>query len=305
MINYYQNTKGNKLQKLAQFKPGTWIQVEEPSEEDIKLLSEKFNLEYDLLKDSLDLYEVPRLEKEAKRLYIFTRFPHDSGTEIITSPMLIIVDDRFILTISPESPMFIEVFLNMRKPLHTNETHKALLQIMLQINSAYNAYLTKISRKIRSLEIRVEKINNKDIITFVSFEGMLNDFRPSILRLNAILESLMTRKYITFHESDKDIIEDIVLSNKQLIELTDDSITTIRNIREAYTAIMTNNLNRVIKILTSLTVVFTIPTMVASLYGMNVKLPLQDHPMSFWIILLGITIISGVTMYVFLNKDYF
>jgi magnesium transporter len=123
--------------------------------------------------------------------------------------------------------------------------------------------------------------------------------------MNGILESLTSGRYLTFRESDHDLIEDIMLSNRQLIEQTDDSIRTLKNIREAYTTIMTNNLNQVIKLLTSLTVIFTIPTMVASLYGMNVRLPFDSHPFAFVFIVGFIAILTGITLYIFIKNDYF
>ncbi|KXK10525.1 MAG: Zinc transport protein ZntB [Microgenomates bacterium OLB23] len=140
---------------------------------------------------------------------------------------------------------------------------------------------------------------------FVELEGTLNDFRPALVRTNNILESLTSGRHLTFRENDRDLIEDIVLSNRQLIEQTDDSIRTIKNVREAYTTIMTNNLNQVIKLLTSLTVIFTIPTMIASLYGMNVSLPLGDHPLAFLFVIGIIATVTGITFYAFIQKDFF
>jgi len=95
-----------------------------------------------------------------------------------------------------------------------------------------------------------------------------------------------------------------MLSNKQLIELSDDSIRTIVNIREAYSTIMTNNLNRVIKLLTSVTVILTVPTMIASIYGMNVNIPFADKPWAFFAILLFMIVVTGFLLFAFIREDF-
>jgi len=304
-VNYYRNIKDRLIVELAEPKAGSWIHVQSPSKEDLVTLAKDLNLELDLLMDGIDLYELPRLEVDRKAAYIFTRYPNQEKDQIVTMPVLFIVTDRFIVSICAEEAPFLEVFSKMKKPLITTQTNKALLEFLFEINHTYDKYLTKINKQIRAFEIRLQKIKNNDIVRFVEIEGILNDFRPALMRMNGILESLTSGRYLTFRESDHDLIEDIMLSNRQLIEQTDDSIRTLKNIREAYTTIMTNNLNQVIKLLTSLTVIFTIPTMVASLYGMNVRLPFDSHPFAFVFVVGFIAILTGITLYIFIKNDYF
>lgn len=305
VVNYYRNIKDRRIVETAQPKAGSWIHLQDPTTDDLIELSKNFKLELDLLLDGIDIYEVPRLEIFNKVSYIYTRYPLEVKDHIITMPVLFVVSNRFIATICAGDAPFLEVFSKMKKPLITTQTNKALLEFLLEINRLYDSYLTKISKQIRTFEIRLQKIKNNDIVRFVEFEGILNDFRPALVRTNNILESLTSGRYLTFRETDHDLIEDIVLSNRQLIEQTDDSIRTLKNIREAYTTIMTNNLNQVIKLLTSLTVIFTIPTMIASLYGMNVRLPFDQNPHAFLLVIAIIAITTGITLYAFIQKDFF
>ncbi len=304
-VNYYRNIKDRRIVELTEPKAGSWIHVESPTPEDLEKLAKDLNLELDLLMDGIDVYELPRLEVDRKAAYIFTRYPYLEKDQIVTVPVLFVVTDKFIASICAEEAPFLEVFSKMKKPLITTQTNKALLEFLLEINHTYDKYLTKINKQIRAFEIRLQKIKNNDIVRFVEIEGVLNDFRPALMRMNGILESLTSGRYLTFRESDHDLSEDIMLSNRQLIEQTDDSIRTLKNIREAYTTIMTNNLNQVIKLLTSLTVVFTIPTMVASLYGMNVHLPFESHPLAFVFVVGFIAILTSITLYIFIKNDYF
>ncbi len=305
VINYYRNIKDRRIIETNLPKVGSWIHLQSPTQEELETLAKNYRLELDLLIDGVDLYEVPRLEIVRKTAYIFTRYPRTDKDQIVTMPVLFVVAERFIATICIGEADFLEVFTRMKKPLITTQTNKALLEFLFEINHSYNAYLTKMNKQIRAFEVRLQKIKNNDIVRFVEFEGVLNDFRPALIRTNGILESLTSGRYLTFRENDRDLIEDIMLSNRQLIEQTDDSIRTLKNIREAYTTIMTNNLNQVIKLLTSLTVIFTIPTMVASLYGMNVHLPFESHPLAFVFVVGIIAVLTGITFYLFIKKDFF
>lgn len=300
---YYRNIKDKKPTQLKEFKVGAWVDVANPTLNELQFLSSELKLEPGHLRDALDMHEVPRLEIEGDFVYIFTRFPHTEGNNIVTSPILIVYSPRFLATISPKSPYFLETFRE-KNDFFTTQKVKLMLQVLSEINNAYNYYLHRISRQIRSIEVNLERISNKNISQFVAFEGILNDFRPVLYRTTAILEGLRSGKYLRLYENDRDLVEDIVLSNKQLIDLTDDSIRTIINVREAYTAIMTNNLNRVIKLLTSLTVILTIPTIVSSFFGMNVKIPFEHNPSAFFIILLLVVILSGGLLWVFIREDF-
>jgi len=161
------------------------------------------------------------------------------------------------------------------------------LQIFSRINQVYNKFLTDISKNVRSVSVKLEKIENKDVIRFVNFEIILNDFLTALNPINNLLQDLLSGKFLKLYEKDKDLIEDLSLGTGQLIERCRADLKTIVNIRESYSTIITNNLNRVIKLLTALTIILTIPTIIASIYGMNVRLPLADNPLAFnWIIFL-------------------
>src|SRR4030042_71073 len=152
----------------------------------------------------------------------------------------------------------------------------------------------------------MEKIGNKDIVQFVNFEGVINDFLAALVPTNTILNNLLnstaSRRLLELYEEDKDLIEDLFLSNNQLIELCKANLKTIVNIREADSTIMTNNLNRVIKFFTALTIILTVPMIASSFYGMNINLPFAEHPMAFWGILITTLVVSFILLAIFFRK---
>lgn len=305
MVKYfYRSKKGSKITELKTFKSGCWISVVTPTELEQKTLIERFGIEPGHLRDGLDMYEVPRLEREDGTLYFFTRFPQGEGENITTAPLLIIVADSFIMSVSPVTPKFLDRFRNIEADFTTTNSSQLMLQILLYCSRAYNYFLNRITKQIRTIEVNLEKIKNTDIVRFVAFEGIVGDFRPVLLRNNALLEEYGKQKSQTLSKTDKDLVEDVILSNKQMIEIADDSLRTIVNVRDGYTTIMTNNLNRVIKLLTSVTVILTIPTMIASIYGMNVRLPSSESHLAFWGIILVMLAVSGAVLFFFIREDY-
>lgn len=303
----YRNLRSRELEKPQSFKKGSWLHVESPSDRDRHFLTHKFGLDEGLLRDAEDINEVPRMEVEDGITYIYTRFPYGDTDQIQTAPILLAFDDSFVLTLSSQSFAAIDKFLSGKVPFYTTQRTKLLLQIFMQINSSYVSNLNAISRRVRAVgsQLGGESISNRDIVQLVKYENVLNDFLGSLIPTNNILQNLLSGKSaLPLYDDDRDLIEDLLLSNGQLVEMIKSNLRTIVNIRESYSTIMTNNLNQIVKVLTSLTIIFTIPTMVASIYGMNVPLPFQNNHWSFFAIIGGVILISLITVYVFLKKRW-
>ncbi len=301
---YYRNGAGKNIRELPGYRLGCWIYVEDPTQEELTELVDQFDLEEGHLHDALDIYEVPRLETEGKTKYLFFRFVYSDNSQIETAPILFILNDKFFITLSKEPLPFLRKFLSQPLPFQTKQSTKLVLQLILQTNLTYNTVLNNISKKVRSLSVRLETFKNQDIIQFVKFEAVLNEFMSNLVPNNAVLNQLFTRKIMVLDDDDKDLVEDILLSTNQLMEISRSNIKNIVNLREAYSTIMTNNLNRVIKLFTSLTVLLTIPTIISSIYGMNVSLPFDKSPYAFFGILSLIIVISGTLLYVFNKREW-
>jgi len=299
----FRTVRDDKLQTIETPKAGCWVVVENPTDEEVNKLVEQFKLDRDLLTDALDPYEVSRIEKEDGKDYVFTRFPYQNGT-VTTSPLLIVVADDHLITVSKVRPPFMDKFRSGTITTFTTQKIKTFIQIFLEITQEYQRTVNSIRKSIRSASVNMENIKNRDIVEFVNFENIFNELIGSLEPTNVTLSKLLSGNYFKLYEVDKDLIEDLFLSNSQLIDLIRSNLKQMVNIREAYSTIISNNLNRTMKLLTSLTLILTVPTIVASLFGMNVPVPLQDHPLAFLIIILGTVGISASLLALFWRKDY-
>lgn len=305
MLTFYQKTlKDKQAHATDKFKTGSWVCLENPSEDEIKRIASELNLEEGHLRDAVDPYEVPRLEIEQSGAYIFTRIPHRSGQEIETTPLLIIVGEAFVVTVCRIELPFLNLFKNSERAFYTTQKNKLFLQLFSEINTTYSSFLTTINRQVRASRISLERITNKDIAQFVGLEATLNDFMSALVPNNTILQKLLSGKYLAFFPEDMNLVEDLSLSTGQLIETCKADLRTLVNIREAYSTIVTNNLNRVLKLLASLTIVLTVPTFIASLFGMNVPLPLDATPHAFYLILGFISLLSILLIFIFYRNEW-
>ena len=299
MIKIYQKKlTDSEIKEVTDFRPGSWICVQNVSEEEIATL-ERFKLDLNILKDALDPFEVPRVEIENEVVYIFTRLAQELNGRITTVPLLIAIGPDFVLTLSKEENQIINKFVDNSLDFTTTQKTQLVLRIFSEIMKNYNNFLTSISRSVREASGRVGKINEKVIIDFISFEEELNDFLLSLTHINPVLQKILSGKIIKLYAQDGELMEDLILSANQLISLCQSTLKNIVNIREGYSTIVTNDLNRVIKLFTSLTVILTIPTIIASLYGMNVGLPLANSPHAFLIIILGTISVVSIVFYIF------
>ncbi len=303
MIRYYYKTVRSKgLQILDEYKSGCWVYAEQPSEAELDALAEELSLDRGILTDIHDEDEMPRVERQKDATYMFTRFPYTTADhQLATTPVLLVLKDNVLLTISQQRLARIDHFLNDKIEFYTTQRTKLMLQILDQIVDQYEVKLNSISRQIKSIRsrLRVEEIRNKDFVDFVLIEDILNEYLSALTPTNSILRRLLVGKHIKLHDEDEDIVEDLLLNNEQSVEACKSNLKTIVNIREAYSTIMSNNLNRVIRLLTVLTVIISVPTLISSIYGMNIDLPLKDTEGAFLLIMLTSLTISLFLLFLF------
>ncbi len=308
MIRYfYKNIRSKGLRELDTYKKGTWVYVEAPDEAEVLELVDKYDLDPGHIEDALDMDEMPRLEREDGLIYIFTRFAlTDDELHIITAPLLFIVGEDVLITISPEQFPRFSKFMDEKITFNTTQRTKLVLQILDQIVDQYEMHLNNIGKQIKAIRsrLRVEQIRNRDFINFVLIEDELNEFMSALTPTNAILRRILLGKHIPLFDDDQDLVEDLLLNNEQSIEACRSSIKSIVNIREAYSTIMANNLNTIIRVLTILTVVISVPTFIASVYGMNVPLPFADSTLAFSGVMLFSLGVSVLLLVVFKAKRW-
>jgi len=281
---YYKSLRSTQVQELEEYKRGSWVYVETPTTEELDFISEKFNVDPGHLEDSLDEDEMPRLEKENEQSYIFVRYAYkNSEAELITVPLLFIFSNDLVITVSLVHLPCLDAFLGGKIEFATTQRAKLVLQILHEIVEQYDRYINGTSKQIKLIRSRLRghEISNQDFVDFVLIEDELNEFLAALMPTNATLRRLLRGRYIPLFEEDQDIIEDLLLNNEQSIEACSSNIKSIVNIREAYSSISSNNLNRTMKILTAATVLITLPNVMFGMYGMNIGLPWQHQPWAF------------------------
>jgi len=281
---YYKSADSKKLEEYDAFQKGTWVYAENPSADEIATLINTHGLDEGLVADALDEDEMPRFERDGELVYIYVRAAiplPDSAFD--TLPLLIVYGPDGIFTISLRKlPHFMPFFGNK---LEFTTTHRTglMLQILNQFAEQYDKYITTTSKQIKVIRnrLRGHEIRNKDFIDFVTIEDEINEFLAALLPASATLRRLKLGRSIDLLEEDLDIVEDLELSITQSIETCRSNTKSIINIRQAYSSISSNNLNRSIKILTIVTVMITLPNIFFSMYGMNIKLPFADEEWAF------------------------
>lgn len=282
---YYRSIRQPSLEVIKELKRGSWLHVVNPTRLDIEAMAKKYEFDPDLLDDGIDLYESPRLEHDNGVTYIYVRYCWPESMETSTQPLLIAVTPEFLVTVSRRSPEPIENLVGSDRVITTQKI-KLLLQILAQVNQGYRSHLNQITKQVFSSRSRLQRriVSDADIIKFIDVEEDLNEFMAALQPYGILLKALASGKYFKVHEEDVDLIEDIELSTNELIELSKSRLKTIQNMRDAYSTIAANNLNRIFKRLTSIAIFMAIPTVLSGLFGMNVHLPFESHPQAFWIV---------------------
>lgn len=297
---YYKNLRSKALMVLDDYQPGCWVCVESPTPEEVDSLVERFKLDPGHMEDALDADEMPRLEKEGDMTYIFVRYAFTNDElELTTSPLLFVVGPDILITVALHSLPRLQRFMSGKVQFYTTQRTKLVLQILHQIVDQYEVFINNIGRQIKIIRSRLHSHNvaNQDFIDFVLIEDELNEFLSSLLPTTAILRRLLLGRHIPLFAEDQDIVEDLLLNNEQSIEGCQSNIKSVVSIREAYSTISSNNLNRSMKWLTAATVMIALPNVFFGMYGMNLGLPFQEEP---WAYAMVISITATVTVMVFI-----
>ena len=299
ITNYFSHARARKLSVIDEPKAGVWCHVVQPTSEELNYVADKFDLDRDLLNDAIDAYEAARVEVSDGATYVFARYCRPEDPDIPTEPMLIVYTNNAIVTVMRTNDPVLEQLTSGSIPVLTTQKTKTFLHILEQINRSYRLQLNIIAKQILRFrsQLRQSDVSSVEIIRFIELEEDLNEFLSALQPQSLVLNALESGKYMRLYEDDRDLVEDIMLNTSELIELTKSRLRSVVNIRQAYDAIATNNLNRTFRRLTSIAIFLTIPTVFGGLFGMNVDLPFQDNKYAFWLVLLLI----GTTMYLFMR----
>lgn len=305
ITHYFRTVKDSELKQIDGIRNGVWIHAESPTEAELAELTEKLHLDANILDDAKDFFEVPRLEREDKLVYFFTRYPYNEQTEDIdTAPLLVVMGETFLLTIVLRPIPQLDYILSGKIEVHTTQKTKLFIQIMELITRSFERQLIGLRRAVHRDRVQLRKIGNKEIVRFVNYEHRLNDMVSALLPTNVALQQVMNGHYFAIFEDDRDVMEDLRIDNMQAVDSARSLLKTIQNVRNASEAILTNTLNDRIKTLTVLTILLTVPTIISSLFGMNVPLPFAEQPFAFGFVILVIVGLVGMALWYFKTNEW-
>ena len=306
MITYYFRTlKDEKLQVYDTGRSGVWVHVEHPTDDELASLVQEFNLDASILRDAQDFFEVPRFERSTGGNYFFVRYPYDDTSEDIdTAPMLIVVGESFVLTLALREVPFLKPYFEGNTEAYTTQKAKFFLQIMSTMVAQYDKDLVRIRRAVYKNRVRLRVIRAHDIEHLVQYEQTLNDILSALIPTGAWLEQVLRGNNLQLFTEDTQLFEDLMIANQQVVDSAKTILKTIQNIRSAYEVLLSNTLNTTIRRLTALTILLTVPTIAASLFGMNVAIPLGGHPHAFWLVVVLIFAVMGLVWHAFVRNRW-
>lgn len=294
------------VSRLEDAEKGSWISLTCPTDLELKEISEKFGITMDTLHDMLDMNERPLVDKEEDFAYVIIRIPYKESEEtVVTVPLGILINEGYLITVCPCRNEILNDFLSGKiKNFFTTKKTRFLLQIFSRTNYYYMKYLNDIYKSIEKKESSLRKLKNEDIVFLVELEKTLLYFSTSVTPNSNVLEKTLSGKIFKLFKGDEDILEDILVDTKQTIEMTVVYSKILRNVREAYSSIINNDLNKILKFLASITVILTVPMIITSAYGMNIGLPFQQSSLAFVIVMGIILSISAILVAIFFRQDW-
>lgn len=295
MISILKSKKNSSdLEKCSKIEKNTWINLVKPSEEEIKKVANALKIDTNIISQVLVEKELPRVKRLDNATLIVVDVPFMKDTSIknkyVTYPLGIIVSNTCITTVS----LVEHDFLNSMEDINTFEINKLLIEILLKSAQSYLITLESIDEDIVRIENNTYKAtDNKQLLNFLNIQKTLVYFITSLHANGMVLEKLQKENMLDFSKEEAMLLEDATLENKQSIETSTVYREILSSTMDTYSSIISNNLNVLMKFLTGITIVFSVPTMIASFLGMNVPLgELGENPASFALIILISLIIS-------------
>lgn len=309
MITIFKNTEAGMIY-LPEITPGCWINVIDPTPEEILRLQD-LGIPQDYITYPLDLDERARTERENGELLIVLRAPifHGPAEDIpySTIPLGIILTDNYVITICKREIEILQEFSNGRvKGLSTGKRLRFVLRLLLHTANRYLYYLREINKAVDQLEDQLQQsTRNKEVLELLKHQKSLTLFTTALKSNELLLERLQRMQLFKTFPEDEDLLDDVLTENQQAIEMTNIASNILSSMMDAFASIISNNLNSVMKFLASITIVLSLPTMVASFYGMNVHLPFEDVPYAF-LLTIGISVFLSLSaVYLFWKRDWF
>lgn len=308
MIKIYK-TGEQGLEAQEEIGKNCWISVVDPTPDEMAQLRE-LQIPPEFITYPLDMDERPRVEREDGFTMILLRVPYFQGQTVdvpyTTIPLGIVMDGQWIMTVCRHNHDLLQDMAAGRlRGLSTGKRNRFILQLLLAAANRYLIYLREINRSVDALEDQLQmSMQNRELLGLLKYQKSLVYFTTALKANELMMERLHRSGFFRTYPDDEDLLEDVITENQQAIEMTNIASNILSSMMDAFASIISNNMNVVMKFLAAATIVIALPTLIASLYGMNVSLPLQQHPLAFgFIVVLALGVALLVTR-MFMKRNW-
>ncbi len=309
MLTILKNTEQG-LQCMEEFINGCWVNAIDPTPQETAQL-EQWGIHPDYVQYSLDIDEMARSERDDDYTFILLRIPFDNGAAAdvpySTIPLGILLLNNCVVTICKQENEVVRLLRNGKyRGLKTAKRYRFALYLMLETANRYLSLLRQINKTTEALEDQLQKsTRNREVLELLKYQKCLTYFATALRSNEVMMERLQRMQMFNQYEEDQELLEDVLTENQQAIQMVNIATEILAGLMDAFASIISNNLNGVMKALAALTIVVNLPGLVAAFYGMNVKLPGEDHPLAF-LMVFGISVgLTGLATYIFAKRDWF
>lgn len=314
MLQAYKHDENHILcdVQLDRLEKGSWINCSAPSEEELNRLTELTGIPVDSLQTALDREERSHVEMEDDYIFVVVNTPVVLETDAYDAlPLGIFITRQYFVTVCLERNMVVSKFLsNSIASFQTYKKTRFLFQILSQASSTFLYYLQQIYKKTDVIENQVRKsLQNKELFRLLELQKSLTYFNFALHANENVMERLMRLRNSPLHsllkmyEEDEDLLEDVIIENKQALEMAEIYTNILMSMMDSFSSIISNRLSQIMKFLTSVTIILAIPTLIFSLWGINVPVPFADSPFGFYeVIGIGAMVTLLVTIVLY-NQD--
>lgn len=310
MISVYMSEHGT-LTQLDAIVPGAWINLCAPTEEELATVGIHLNVDAGLLRAALDEEERSRIEFEDGHMLVLVDTPtveaqSNRGFVYSTIPFGIILTESNLITVCLKESALARAFTDSPvKNFSTKKKNRMTLQLLYRNASMFLFYLREVDRASNRVENELHiSMKNKELIQMLGLEKSLVYFSTSLKGNEIVLEKLLRMDFVKDYPDDTELLEDVIIENKQAIEMSNIYRDILSGTMDAFASVISNNLNIVMKLLAALTIILTVPTIIFGLWGTNVPLPFENSPYGFWIVI-GIAVaFTGASVLLMVRKKW-
>ncbi|MEQ1799385.1 MAG: magnesium transporter CorA family protein [Lacibacter sp.] len=312
MLQYFKNENGHTL-AIEKPEAGSWVNIVPPlKQEEFSEVADALDIPLDFLSDSLDIDERSRFEEEDNVRLIVIKTPtennsfNDSDAFYITIPICIILTHNQIVTVNSFDNGAIKKFLNTFQNRHPDKKNLMVLKIFEKVVQAYMEFLKEINHKRNLLEQKLYDANrNEELLDLMRIQKSLVYFVTALRSNELLLMKLQRTHFLALNDDEDEILQDLIVDTSQALEMANTYTNILSSSLDAFASVISINQSQVMKRLTYITIMLQLPTLVASIYGMNVPIPGQTSSFAFYFPILLSVVMSVIIGIYFMRKRKF